>query len=88
MTDQKVIRALADAKHVVYEVMRDVTGSDVAAANLARAYAADHTVTLRPVQMDVKENRIATVRVLPTVRPVTKLPGDELNATSGRSVTR
>jgi NAD(P)-dependent dehydrogenase (short-subunit alcohol dehydrogenase family) len=69
MTDQKVIlvtgtssgfgamtvRALADAKHVVYAGMRDVTGSDAAAANLARAYAADHTVTLRPVQMDVTD---------------------------------
>ena len=49
------VRALADAKHVVYEGMRDITGSDAAAANLARAYAADHTVTLRPVQMDVTD---------------------------------
>jgi NAD(P)-dependent dehydrogenase (short-subunit alcohol dehydrogenase family) len=69
MTNQKVIlvtgtssgfgamtvRALADAKHVVYAGMRDITGSDAEAANLARAYAADHTVTLRPVGMDVTD---------------------------------
>jgi NAD(P)-dependent dehydrogenase (short-subunit alcohol dehydrogenase family) len=69
MTNQKVIlvtgtssgfgamtvRALADAKHIVYAGMRDITGSDAEAANLARAYAADHTVTLRPVGMDVTD---------------------------------
>ena len=69
MTDQKVIlvtgtssgfgamtvRAFADAKHVVYAGMRDITGSDAEAANLARAYAAEHMVTPRPVQMDVTD---------------------------------
>jgi NAD(P)-dependent dehydrogenase (short-subunit alcohol dehydrogenase family) len=72
MTNQKVIlvtgtssgfgamtvRALADAKHVVYAGMRDITGSDAEAANLARAYADDHTVTLRPVQMDVTDQAL------------------------------
>jgi NAD(P)-dependent dehydrogenase (short-subunit alcohol dehydrogenase family) len=69
MTNQKVIlvtgtssgfgamtvRALADAKHVVYAGMRDIAGSDAGAADLARAYAADHAVTLRPVGMDVTD---------------------------------
>jgi NAD(P)-dependent dehydrogenase (short-subunit alcohol dehydrogenase family) len=49
------VRALADAKHVVYAGMRDITGSDAEAANLARAYAADHAVWLRPVEMDVTD---------------------------------
>jgi NAD(P)-dependent dehydrogenase (short-subunit alcohol dehydrogenase family) len=69
MTNQKVIlvtgtssgfgamtvRALADAKHVVYAGMRDIAGSDAEAADLARVYAADHAVTLRPVGMDVSD---------------------------------
>ncbi|HEX3545111.1 MAG TPA: SDR family oxidoreductase [Mycobacterium sp.] len=69
MTNQKVIlvtgassgfgamtvRALADAKHVVYAGMRDITGRNAEAAKLARAYAADHMVTLRPVEMDVSD---------------------------------
>jgi NAD(P)-dependent dehydrogenase (short-subunit alcohol dehydrogenase family) len=69
MTNQKVIlvtgassgfgamavRALADAKHVVYAGMRGIAGRNAEAANLARAYAADHTVTLRPVEMDVSD---------------------------------
>jgi NAD(P)-dependent dehydrogenase (short-subunit alcohol dehydrogenase family) len=69
MTNQKVIlvtgtssgfgamtvRALADAKHVVYAGMRDITGSDAEAADLARQYATDHAVTLRPVGMDVTD---------------------------------
>ena len=49
------VRALAEAQHVVYAGMRDITGHNAEAANLARAYAADRTVTLRPVQMDVSD---------------------------------
>jgi NAD(P)-dependent dehydrogenase (short-subunit alcohol dehydrogenase family) len=49
------VRALADAKHVVYAGMRDVSGRNAQAAAAARRYAAEHSVTLRPVEMDVSD---------------------------------
>jgi NAD(P)-dependent dehydrogenase (short-subunit alcohol dehydrogenase family) len=49
------VRALADAKHVVYGGMRDTTGRNAQSAAEARAYAAEHGVTLRPVEMDVSD---------------------------------
>jgi NAD(P)-dependent dehydrogenase (short-subunit alcohol dehydrogenase family) len=47
------VRALADAKHVVYAGMRDVGGRNAKAAAEARRYAGERGVTLRPVEMDV-----------------------------------
>jgi len=47
------VRALADAKHVVYAGMRDIGGRNARAAASARLYAAEHGVALRPVAMDV-----------------------------------
>jgi len=47
------VRALADAKHVVYAGMRDVAGRNAASATDARRYADEHGVALRPVDMDV-----------------------------------
>lgn len=47
------VRALADAKHVVYAGMRDIAGRNAKAAAAARRYAAEHSVTLRPIEMDV-----------------------------------
>jgi NAD(P)-dependent dehydrogenase (short-subunit alcohol dehydrogenase family) len=47
------VRALADAKHVVYAGMRDTGGHNVEAAVAARRYADEHAVTLRPIEMDV-----------------------------------
>ncbi len=69
MTEQKVIlvtgassgfgaltvRALADAKHVVYAGMRDINGRNAEAAGAARAYAEELGVSLRPVEMDVSD---------------------------------
>jgi NAD(P)-dependent dehydrogenase (short-subunit alcohol dehydrogenase family) len=49
------VRTLADAKHVVYAGMRDMTGRNEGSAAAARAYADEHGVTLRPVEMDVSD---------------------------------
>lgn len=49
------VRALADAKHVVFAGMRDIGGRNAQAAATARRYADEHAVTLRPVEMDVSD---------------------------------
>src|ERR1700730_14988378 len=49
------VRALADAKHVVYAGMRDRGYRNASAAVAARRYAGEHGVTLRPVEMDVSD---------------------------------
>jgi NAD(P)-dependent dehydrogenase (short-subunit alcohol dehydrogenase family) len=49
------VRALADAKHVVYAGMRDIGGRNAEAADAARRYADEHGVALRPVEMDVSD---------------------------------
>ncbi|GAB2678450.1 SDR family NAD(P)-dependent oxidoreductase [Kribbella swartbergensis] len=46
-------RALADAGHLVYAGMRDLTGRNAAAAADAKQYASEHDVDLRPVELDV-----------------------------------
>ena len=50
-----MVRALADAKHVVYAGMRDIGGRNAEAATAARGYADQHGVTLRPIEMDVSD---------------------------------
>ena len=49
------VRALADAKHVVYVGMRDIGDRNAEAADAARRYADEHGVTLRPINMDVSD---------------------------------
>jgi len=49
------VRTLADAKHVVYAGMRGITGRNQQSAADALAYADEHGVTLRPVEMDVSD---------------------------------
>jgi NAD(P)-dependent dehydrogenase (short-subunit alcohol dehydrogenase family) len=51
------VRTLAAAKHVVYAGMRDINrgGRNERSAAEARAYADEHGVTLRPVEMDVSD---------------------------------
>jgi NAD(P)-dependent dehydrogenase (short-subunit alcohol dehydrogenase family) len=49
------VRALADAKHVVYAGMRDIAGRNAQAAAAARRYADEHGVALRPIEMDVSD---------------------------------
>jgi NAD(P)-dependent dehydrogenase (short-subunit alcohol dehydrogenase family) len=49
------VRALADAKHIVYAGMRDIGGRNAQAAAAARRYADAHAVTLRPIEMDVSD---------------------------------
>ncbi|TWD29492.1 NADP-dependent 3-hydroxy acid dehydrogenase YdfG [Streptomyces sp. T12] len=46
-------RALADAGHTVYAGMRHTTGRNASAVAEARAYAAEHQVDLRTVELDV-----------------------------------
>jgi NAD(P)-dependent dehydrogenase (short-subunit alcohol dehydrogenase family) len=47
------VRALADAGHTVYAGMRDIGGRNRKAVAEAAAYATEHGVDLRPVEMDV-----------------------------------
>ena len=49
------VRALADAKHVVYAGMRDIGGRNTQAAAAARRYADEHGDSLRPIEMDVSD---------------------------------
>jgi NAD(P)-dependent dehydrogenase (short-subunit alcohol dehydrogenase family) len=61
------VRALADAKHVVYAGMRDTGGRNAKAAASARRYAEENGVTLRSVEMDVSDQRsvdCAVARIL------------------------
>src|SRR5689334_18487711 len=46
-------RALADAGHTVYAGMRAIATRNAKAAQDAAAYAADHHVDLRPIELDV-----------------------------------
>jgi NAD(P)-dependent dehydrogenase (short-subunit alcohol dehydrogenase family) len=48
-------RALADAGHTVYAGMRDMAGRNRRAAADAAAYAGDHDVALRGVELDVSD---------------------------------
>ena len=48
-------RALADAGHTVYAGIRATTGRNAPAVEAARAYAEEHSVALRPVEMDVAD---------------------------------
>jgi NAD(P)-dependent dehydrogenase (short-subunit alcohol dehydrogenase family) len=47
--------ALADAAHIVYAGMRDIGDRNAAAAAEAVAYAEEHRVPLRPIEMDVSD---------------------------------
>jgi NAD(P)-dependent dehydrogenase (short-subunit alcohol dehydrogenase family) len=49
------VRALADAKHVIYAGMRDIRGRNAQAAAAAKCYADEHGVILRPIEMDVSD---------------------------------
>jgi NAD(P)-dependent dehydrogenase (short-subunit alcohol dehydrogenase family) len=56
-------RLLADAGHTVYAGMRDVTGRNAEAAKAAADYSAEHSVTLRPVELDVSSDDSAAAAV-------------------------
>lgn len=56
-------RRLADAGHHVHAGMRDLTGRNAHAAADARRYAADHDVTLVPVELDVLSDASAAAAV-------------------------
>ena len=56
-------RALADDGHTVYAGMRDVVGTDANAAADAERYAREHSVTLRPLAMDVTDDAMVKTAV-------------------------
>ncbi|MEV5151223.1 SDR family oxidoreductase [Streptomyces werraensis] len=56
-------RALADAGHTVYAGMRQTTGRNAAAVAEARAYAEEHGVDLRTVELDVSRQESADAAV-------------------------
>ena len=49
------VRALADAGHTVYAGIRDTAGRNTQPAAAADQYASEHSVDLRPVEMDVAD---------------------------------
>ncbi|HEY1968150.1 MAG TPA: SDR family oxidoreductase [Pseudonocardia sp.] len=56
-------RKLADAGHIVYAGMRDLTGRNRDNAAQATAYAAEHSVTLLPIELDVASEDSARAAV-------------------------
>jgi NAD(P)-dependent dehydrogenase (short-subunit alcohol dehydrogenase family) len=56
-------RALADEGHTVYAGMRDVAGTDAAAAADDEQYARERSVALRPVAMDVTDQALVDAAV-------------------------
>ncbi|MET7437938.1 SDR family NAD(P)-dependent oxidoreductase, partial [Streptomyces sp. NPDC005568] len=56
-------RALARAGHTVYAAMRDTRGRNAARVADARAYAAEHGVDLRTVELDVLSQESADAAV-------------------------
>jgi NAD(P)-dependent dehydrogenase (short-subunit alcohol dehydrogenase family) len=52
-------RALADDGQTVYAGMRDIRGRNAAAAAAAVQYALDHSVDIRPVELDIKTDESA-----------------------------
>ncbi|MFD3931803.1 SDR family NAD(P)-dependent oxidoreductase [Streptomyces sp. NPDC058614] len=56
-------RALARAGHTVYAAMRDITGRNADRVKEAEAYAAEHQVDLRTVELDVLSQESANAAV-------------------------
>jgi NAD(P)-dependent dehydrogenase (short-subunit alcohol dehydrogenase family) len=61
-------RALADAGHVVYASMRDTQGHNAPQADAARAYAKEHGVELRPLELDVTSQASAGAAIAEILR--------------------
>jgi NAD(P)-dependent dehydrogenase (short-subunit alcohol dehydrogenase family) len=61
-------RALADAEHVVYASMRDTRGRNAPQADAARAYAREHGVELRPLELDVTSKASADAAIAEILR--------------------
>ena len=56
-------RALADAGHTVYASMRDLANRNAPQAAAARAYANEHGVDLRPIELDVASEPSANAAI-------------------------
>jgi nucleoside-diphosphate-sugar epimerase len=56
-------RALAHAGHIVYASMRDTEGRNAPQAAAVKAYAAEHGVTLLPLELDVTSDALTTAAI-------------------------
>ncbi|WP_413988649.1 SDR family oxidoreductase [Labrys okinawensis] len=56
-------RALADAGHTVYASMRETTGRNAPQVDAVKAYAAEHSVNLRSIELDVASQASADAAV-------------------------
>jgi NAD(P)-dependent dehydrogenase (short-subunit alcohol dehydrogenase family) len=74
------VRALADAKHIVYAGMRDIGGRNAKAATEARRYADEHGVTLRPIEMDVSDQASVDGAVATVLAETRRIDGVVHNA--------
>lgn len=66
-------RALADAGHVVYAGMRDIRGRNASQLEAASAYAAEHGVALRTVELDVQSETSVQAAIDSIVRDGARL---------------
>jgi NAD(P)-dependent dehydrogenase (short-subunit alcohol dehydrogenase family) len=67
------VRALADAGHVVFAGMRDLDGRNKPAARDTAAYARDHSVELRPIELDVSTQESVDTAVSSIINEVERL---------------
>ncbi|MDQ1012213.1 NAD(P)-dependent dehydrogenase (short-subunit alcohol dehydrogenase family) [Streptomyces sp. V4I23] len=78
-------RRLADAGHTVYAAMRHTTGRNAARVSDARAYAAEHAVDLRTVELDVLSQESADTAVATVLAEAGRL--DVIVHNAGHMVT-
>ncbi|MDV7216810.1 SDR family NAD(P)-dependent oxidoreductase [Streptomyces prunicolor] len=78
-------RALADAGHTVYAAMRNTTGRNAERVAEAKAYAAEHGVDLRTVELDVLSQESADAAIATIISEAGRL--DVVIHNAGHMVT-